>query len=53
LVLTVYDAAYTKYLKNLEPAVLRPEDAAVGLTEGLGLFAAGASAALPVTLVRH
>jgi hypothetical protein len=53
MVLTVYDEAYTKYMKHLEPAVLRLEEAAVGLTQGLGLFAAAASVALPLTLVRH
>ena len=52
LLLTAYDAAYTKYLMLTSPT-LRPEAAAVGLTEGLGVFTAAATVAVPITLVRR
>jgi hypothetical protein len=53
LLLTAFDAAYTKYLTPRSSTTVRPEDAAVGLTEGLGVFAASASVAVPITLVRR
>jgi hypothetical protein len=52
LLLTAYDAGYSKYLM-LTSATLRPEAAAVGLTEGLGVFTAAATVAVPITLVRR
>jgi hypothetical protein len=53
LLLTAYDAAYTKYLADVTSTTVRPETAAAGLTEGLGVFAAAATVAVPVTLVRR
>jgi uncharacterized protein DUF4249 len=53
LLLTAYDTAYTGYWRRLQFPTLRPEDASVGLTEGLGVFAAAASVTVPITIVRH
>ena len=53
LLLIAYDAAYTKYLTPRSSTTVRPEDAAVGLTEGLGVFAAAGTVAVPITLVRR
>ena len=51
LLLTAYDAAYSAM--RFTWTTVRPEAAAAGLMEGLGVFAAAATVAIPVTLVRR
>jgi hypothetical protein len=51
LIVTVFDTAYTRYVRLLQEDAVRLRDAAAGITGALGVFSAAASASVPVVLV--